>query len=78
MVRYMIKNNITTLEPTEKAQDTFSADLQSRFKGTVWQGGCQSWYMNKSGIIRSLWPQSVMKFMAMLKVTDYEADFIKN
>lgn len=78
MVRYMIKNKITSLEPTEKAQEAFSADLQSRFKGTVWKGGCQSWYMNKFGDIQSLWPQSVMKFMSMLKGTDYESDFIKH
>lgn len=77
MVRYMIKNNIASLEPTEKAQDVFSSDLQKRFKGTVWQGGCQSWYMNNSGVIQSLWPQNVMKFMAMLRGTDYENDFIK-
>lgn len=78
MVRYMIKNKITSLEPTEKAQEAFSADLQSRFKGTVWQGGCQSWYMNKFGHIQALWPQSVMNFISMLKGTDYESDFIKH
>ncbi|CAO3607286.1 unnamed protein product [Mucor hiemalis] len=78
MVRYMIKNNITSLEPTEKAQEAFSSDLQSRFKGTVWKAGCKSWYMNKSGDIQSLWPQTVMKFMSMLKGTDYESDFIRH
>lgn len=78
MIKYMIKNNISTMDPTEKAQETFSSDLQSRFKGTVWTGGCKSWYMNKHGDIQSLWPGTVMQFFKMLKTADYESDFIKN
>lgn len=72
----MMKRNIKSMDPTEKAQETFSSDLKSRFKGTVWTAGCKSWYMNKDGEIHSLWPQSVMKFMSMLKKTDFESDYI--
>ncbi|KAG2208916.1 hypothetical protein INT47_011056 [Mucor saturninus] len=78
MIKYMMKNKIASLDPTEKAQETFSADIQSKFKGTVWKGGCQSWYMNKDGEIQSLWPESVLKFIAMLRRVDYESDFIKS
>lgn len=77
MIKYMMKNKIASLDPTEKAQEKFSADLQSKFEGTVWKGGCQSWYMNKDGEIQSLWPESVLKFIAMLRRVDYESDFIK-
>jgi hypothetical protein len=75
MVKYMVKNNIRYMDPTEKAQEAFSSDLQSRFKGTVWTGGCSSWYMNKHGEIQSLWPETVMKFFKMLKTADYVNDF---
>ncbi|CAO0799620.1 unnamed protein product [Mucor circinelloides] len=78
MMSYMIKNRIICLDPTEKAQDTFSSDLQSRFKGTVWRGGCDSWYINKHGDIQTLWPSTVTSFINMLKYTDYDANFIKN
>lgn len=78
MIKYMMKNKITTLDPTEKAQATFSANLQSKFEGTVWKGGCHSWYMNDDGEIRSLWPESVISFIRMLRRVDYESDFIKN
>lgn len=74
----MMKNNIASMEPNEKAQEVFSADLQSKYEGTVWKGGCHSWYMNKNGEIQSLWPESVIKFLFMLKRVDYESDFIKN
>jgi hypothetical protein len=78
MMNYMIKNRITSLDPSEKAQEAFSSDLQNNFKGTVWQAGCKSWYMNKRGDIQSLWPKTVTRFMLMLRSTDYESDFIKN
>lgn len=65
------------MDPTEKAQETFSSDLQERLKGTVWTTGCKSWYMNKRGDIQVLWPQTVTKFINMFKNTDFESDFIK-
>lgn len=73
-----MKNSIASLDPTEKAQEAFSSDLQSKFEGTVWKGGCQSWYMSKDGKIQSLWPESVMKFISMLKNINYRSDFIEN
>lgn len=78
MVKYMVKSRISCMDATEKAQEAFSADLQSKFKGTVWAGGCQSWYINKHGDVQSLWPETVMKFFKMLKTADYETDFVKN
>lgn len=77
-VRHMMKHNIQSMEPTEKAQESFSSELQGKFKGTVWTSGCKSWYINSHGDVQSLWPQSVMKFIAMLKNSDFESDFIKN
>lgn len=78
MIEYMMKNQITSLDPTEKAQETFSSGLQARFEGTVWRGGCESWYINKHGDIQTLWPSTVTSFIKMLKHTDYEENYIKN
>lgn len=73
----MIKNQIKSLDPTEKAQEAFSSDLQSQFKGTVWRSGCDSWYINKHGDIQVLWPSTVTSFIKMLKHTDYEANYME-
>ncbi|KAI8991772.1 monooxygenase [Mycotypha africana] len=75
MIRYMIKNKFESLEPKEKSQEAYSSDVQRRFKGTVWTGGCSSWYINEHGNVQSLWPGSVMSFIKMLKTTDYKADY---
>jgi hypothetical protein len=78
MMKYMIKNNIICMDPTEKAQEAFSATLQKGFEGTVWKGGCSSWYFNKHGDIQSLWPSSVIQFIRMLRNTDYKENFNLN
>ncbi|KAI9253061.1 putative flavoprotein [Helicostylum pulchrum] len=77
LIRHMTNNQIQSMDPTEKAQETFSSDLQEKLKGTVWTTGCKSWYMNKRGDIQALWPQTVMKFINMFKNTNFESDFIK-
>jgi hypothetical protein len=38
-------------------QEEFNAELQDRSRGTVWtEGGCSSWYLDRSGRNATLWP----------------------
>jgi len=37
------------------AMQTFNADLKEGMKGTVWVGGCQSWYLDSDGD-PAMWP----------------------
>ena len=47
----------------EEAQRRFNADLQRRLAGSVWtSGGCRSWYLDKSGVNRALWPGSTVSY----------------
>ncbi|KAI8077569.1 putative FAD-binding monooxygenase [Thamnidium elegans] len=78
MIEYMLKNNITCMDPTEKAQEKFTTKLQSGFKGTTWTSGCNSWYFSETGIIQFLWPKTIISFYFMLKKKNYETDYIKN
>lgn len=78
LVEHMIKDNITCMDPTEKAQEKFSTELQSAFKGTTWASGCSSWYLSKKGEIQFLWPKTVTSFYFNLKKRNYETDYIKN
>ncbi|KAI8047291.1 uncharacterized protein B0P05DRAFT_566337 [Gilbertella persicaria] len=76
IIKYMIKNNLTCLEPNVKSQEAYADQIQQGLKGTVWLGGCQSWYMNH-GEIRVLWPNSAMQFYRMLRNTQFKQEYIE-
>ncbi|KAI8147575.1 hypothetical protein BJV82DRAFT_596084 [Fennellomyces sp. T-0311] len=65
-IRLMKKKAWVAIEPKESAQEKFSADLQEKFKGTVWTTGCRSWYMNEVGQIWGLWCGTVTAFWWLL------------
>ncbi|MCP5162217.1 MAG: NAD(P)/FAD-dependent oxidoreductase [Hahellaceae bacterium] len=57
-----------------QAQHDFNAEVQQHLKGTVWEGGCQSWYKLESGKNYTLWPWSTWKYWLRtrrVKTRDY-------
>ncbi len=63
------------LDVKPEAQATYNAELQARFKGTVWISGCKSWYMNTQGKIVVLYPRLTRAFrkaMARLDIGSYD------
>ena len=53
----MEREGIASVEVREEAQRRFNADLDRKMERTVWtKGGCQSWYIDRSGRNSSLWP----------------------
>lgn len=44
------------------AQHTFNQSIQRRMDRTVWQSGCQSWYLDEQGVNRTLWPRSTFAY----------------
>jgi cation diffusion facilitator CzcD-associated flavoprotein CzcO len=46
----------------ERVQDAFNADLERRSRRTVWATGCHSWYLDRFGHNRALWPASSVAF----------------
>jgi hypothetical protein len=47
----------------DQAQRRFNADLQRKLTGSVWtSGGCRSWYLDKTGVNRALWPGSTVSY----------------
>lgn len=45
------------------AQRRFNDELQRRLSRTVWTvGGCKSWYLDKTGVNRALWPGSTITY----------------
>lgn len=45
-----------------KVQDEFNADLERRSRRTVWVSGCRSWYLDRFGNNRILWPGSLVGY----------------
>ncbi len=54
-------------------QDQHNQSLQDQFEGTVWQSGCQSWYLNHEGKNTTLYPRLTVQFRKELKHLDKSA-----
>jgi cation diffusion facilitator CzcD-associated flavoprotein CzcO len=50
------------VEPTATAQRAFLDQLDRRFVGTAWNGGCTSWYLDSRGRNIALWVGSALAY----------------
>lgn len=53
--RTRVARRATAVEPRSGTQSAFIADLDQRFAGTAWDGGCTSWYLDARGRNIALW-----------------------
>ncbi|UGB25398.1 NAD(P)/FAD-dependent oxidoreductase [Methylorubrum sp. B1-46] len=52
------------LEVRPEAQARFRAEVDARMEGSIWtEGGCGSWYLDRSGRNRTLWPGTVSDYV---------------
>jgi cation diffusion facilitator CzcD-associated flavoprotein CzcO len=58
------------LDVKSEAQEAYNAKLQSKFKGTVWQTGCKSWYLNSQGKNTTLYPRLTLTYRREMKKLD--------
>src|SRR4051812_8364105 len=66
-----------TIEIRPEAQARFNADIDRRMGGTVWQTGCASWYLDRTGRNATIWPDWTWRFRrraAQLRPDDYALD----
>ncbi|MGE2691881.1 flavin-containing monooxygenase [Mycolicibacterium pulveris] len=78
--RYIVKwlkrfrdGNIDTVEVTEEATTSFNDDVAAALGPTVWNTGCDSWYLTDEGTV-DLWPYDRKTMTAMLSEPD-DRDF---
>jgi cation diffusion facilitator CzcD-associated flavoprotein CzcO len=63
-IQHMHANGLDLLEVKPEAQQKFVDEVDAAMKGTVWtDGGCQSWYLDKTGRNSTLWPSFTFSFM---------------
>ena len=66
-----------TLEVRETAQRAYNTWLQGRLAGTVFAGGCRSWYLTADGRNTQNWPGSTLDFRRRtrrLRLADHVRD----
>jgi cation diffusion facilitator CzcD-associated flavoprotein CzcO len=64
-----------TIEVRADAQARFNEEVDARMQATVWNSGCASWYIDRTGRNATLWPDWTWRFRrraARLDPADYE------
>jgi cation diffusion facilitator CzcD-associated flavoprotein CzcO len=63
----MRREHLRAIDVKPGVQAAFNADLQERLKGTIWNSGCKSWYLDKRGNNTTLWPGFTFVFRKLTK-----------
>ena len=77
VLRHMRSRGAETVEIRPEAQARYNADIDRRMSGTVWQTGCSSWYLDRTGRNATIWPDWTWRFRrraAELRTDDYALD----
>ena len=65
----------TALDVRPIAQHSYNARLRERIKGSVWQTGCNSWYLDAEGRPVAVWPGTTAEFRKItreVKLEEYQ------
>ncbi len=54
----------------QHVQDAFNAELEQRSRHSVWASGCRSWYLDRFGNNRTLWPSSTVDYWRRTRRVD--------
>jgi cation diffusion facilitator CzcD-associated flavoprotein CzcO len=76
-LRHMREHGAETIEVTEQAQARYNGELERKLEGTVWNTGCASWYLDRTGRNATIWPDWTWKFrrrVAQLDPSEYTLD----
>ena len=72
------RQGIASVEVRREVQDRFVAEIDRKMKRTVWMtGGCQSWYIDRTGRNSTLWPDWTSehaKATRRFDVAEYEVE----
>lgn len=60
------RGDVASAEITDEATDRFNADVVDAMEPTVWNTGCNSWYLNEEDHTVDLWPYDRATLTSML------------
>jgi cation diffusion facilitator CzcD-associated flavoprotein CzcO len=61
-LRLMRESGAETIEARADAQARSNAELERKLAGTVWNTGCASWYLDRTGRNATIWPDWTWRF----------------
>jgi cation diffusion facilitator CzcD-associated flavoprotein CzcO len=65
--------SVRALEPRMSAQEEFVSSVDRDVRTTVWNaGGCQSWYLDRTGRNSTIWPKSVVSYRNLMESKNLE------
>jgi cation diffusion facilitator CzcD-associated flavoprotein CzcO len=81
-VRYVMQaldllrqRNGSSVEVREESQERFVSEVQDQLGDTVWQSGCNSWYLDAHGRNSTIWPEFTLTYWRRTRRLD-PADFV--
>lgn len=69
----MQRRRASMIEVRPGAYEQFNGDVDTRMKGTVWESGCTSFYLDATGRNGVLWPDWTWRFRQLATQFDEEA-----
>ena len=73
-IRTIQEARAATIEVRPEAHEAFNRDVDARMQGTVWElGGCQSYYLDRTGRNATLWPDWTWRFRQLATRLDMSA-----
>ncbi|MGA4727781.1 flavin-containing monooxygenase [Micromonospora taraxaci] len=66
-LRHMRTTDIQAIEPTAEAQRRWTERIDQKMAGTVWETGCESWYLDSTGRNTTIWPGFATSFRVRLR-----------
>ena len=61
-LRLMHERGAATIEVRSEAQERYNAALERKLEHTVWNTGCASWYLDRTGRNATIWPDWTWRF----------------
>jgi cation diffusion facilitator CzcD-associated flavoprotein CzcO len=72
-LRTMDARELASVEVNEDAQQAYTRRVRSMLRDTVWvTGGCQSWYLDRSGDASAIWPSTARRYRRWTRRFDLE------
>jgi cation diffusion facilitator CzcD-associated flavoprotein CzcO len=76
-LEHMSEHGARTIEVRRETQERYNAELDRKLEGTVWNTGCASWYLDRTGRNSTAWPDWTWRFrrrVAELDPAEYVLD----
>jgi cation diffusion facilitator CzcD-associated flavoprotein CzcO len=66
LLQKLARENASAIVPTAAAQQRFMEDVRASGRKTVWESGCDSWYLDEHGHV-AIWTKTPEAFVEMMK-----------